>query len=888
MPRVLKQIAAPGTYYVAGPSGPMPFTITADDCIHWKQTGKEMIRERFPIRVPLEHLSWANPDIAAGDDEIKAKEVEFNKGFVTDFLLDRDKSLWCELDIPDQSLADRLETEIKFVSPRIIPSFVDGSGKLWENVIGHVALTPQPIWHQQRPFGEQMLAPPVQLSLALRGTKRAIDFSLAHRIDLAITSGEEFKRRSAASKKAWETIRRNKGLPPKVEEELKEADAQKVQQSTDEGATGSLDRRAAALKAWDTIRARRAAGLYGAPPEAAPSAAPLESPESRLTNLERLHVQAESATQNAPSGELPSPKSFGEWSGLPLQPAHAPQGPYAWPDVALAQAQSPQIDVDAIVKAVRNLGKDRHNHVELTALREQLGWAPKKFNHSIRKAQASGLVTFSAAEGRHGISEAERAAGFADKEGLYNAVGLRPEGREHAKTLVGSESGAAEPAAAAAYGIDESDESRSAGSHLGSNWQNRFRKLSPKASSEFARSEKNLSATLDARRAFSEGQAGKRRRGSGEATTSTKRRDKQATPSGPVNMSANPLDPLINPALSDKRLYERILEYLQDHVGEGESLQSLYKALGRKGEQSCEVEKVLQDMQKRGLARKTKQGWQFVRPVNFSVRQRAIDMAADRNAIPDDERGIPMDDTNERAETPESPDAGGGVGDLGTVKDYLAHFGINLPDDTDENNFLEHLQVALHALKGGAENGPPDEEDMLANAKPEEAPATVNMSLIEKLPNPLKRVVKDMSAKLQWATGQLAAANHGAICQKIDQLATNGQIAKATCDIWKKALGQKQMSLVTGGDKSVQRILDQMDLAGEIPAGTFWTKEEKTARMARAQEADKPDWAHDFSTRGVTQKNDDQDFGPMPQERVDKIMREIYGDNYKPVRNGNR
>ncbi|HMP08129.1 MAG TPA: hypothetical protein PJ982_17410 [Lacipirellulaceae bacterium] len=168
MPRVLKQVVGPGTFWIRGE----PVEFTPKDIEHFRKQGKSMIDVGLPIRVPLEHQDWADP---YDDDERKAKDVLYNKGFVADYIVDDDDTLWAVLDIPDEAFARKLQTEVKYVSPRILPEFVDGDGREWKNVIAHVALTPQPVWHDQKPFG----AKPEGFTLREARADMAISMSIA-------------------------------------------------------------------------------------------------------------------------------------------------------------------------------------------------------------------------------------------------------------------------------------------------------------------------------------------------------------------------------------------------------------------------------------------------------------------------------------------------------------------------------------------------------------------------------------------------------------------------------------------------------------------------------------------------------------------------------------
>src|SRR3990167_884428 len=141
MPRYWKQLLAPGSFTVrcvpckgrgesdgeqcpfcAG-AGVRTAEFTADDCRQLHETGKAMLSAGLKIPIPLEHQAGADP---------LAASVAFNSGFVGDYHLDDDGTLWGGLDIeaiPDPaggsgvndeaSIRHRLEKTIRYVSPSI-------------------------------------------------------------------------------------------------------------------------------------------------------------------------------------------------------------------------------------------------------------------------------------------------------------------------------------------------------------------------------------------------------------------------------------------------------------------------------------------------------------------------------------------------------------------------------------------------------------------------------------------------------------------------------------------------------------------------------------------------------------------------------------------------
>ncbi len=144
--RVLKSLLNAGTYF----TGRGPVTFTSGDLAEMEATGNAMLRAGLAIPVPLEHQDSAGPCDHA--DRL-AHSVRHNAGWVASFSLDEDGGLFAELDVEDEDIARKLPTTIRYVSPEVYPSFVDGSGRTWMNAITHVALTPRPVWAQQQPFG---------------------------------------------------------------------------------------------------------------------------------------------------------------------------------------------------------------------------------------------------------------------------------------------------------------------------------------------------------------------------------------------------------------------------------------------------------------------------------------------------------------------------------------------------------------------------------------------------------------------------------------------------------------------------------------------------------------------------------------------------------------
>jgi hypothetical protein len=168
---IRKQILAPGTYWVSDSDGnPTPFVVTDDDIEHYQKVGQKMIRNGLKIPVPMGHDDPNDPPEPMTEERVARNNEGWVKGYQV-----QDGSLWGLLDIQDEDVARKARTTIKYVSPYIAPSFVDPvTGEKHENLIAHVALTPQPLFTGQKPFGTPMSA---------RSVRRPVALSMANRID---------------------------------------------------------------------------------------------------------------------------------------------------------------------------------------------------------------------------------------------------------------------------------------------------------------------------------------------------------------------------------------------------------------------------------------------------------------------------------------------------------------------------------------------------------------------------------------------------------------------------------------------------------------------------------------------------------------------------------
>lgn len=151
MPLVWKEIIpGPGTYwYKDQESGtPRTITFTPEGIKHLHDTGKAMLAHGLSVPVPLEHQSWALP---MSSTDLAGYRARHNTGYTSGYRLTPKGGLEAALEIDDPEIARKLGRTLLWTSP-YISSFTDGSGRDWQNVICHNAITTRPRITDQQPF----------------------------------------------------------------------------------------------------------------------------------------------------------------------------------------------------------------------------------------------------------------------------------------------------------------------------------------------------------------------------------------------------------------------------------------------------------------------------------------------------------------------------------------------------------------------------------------------------------------------------------------------------------------------------------------------------------------------------------------------------------------
>ncbi len=174
MAKFKKQIIKTGIY--RSPDGEVP--VTPERIDHWCNQFKRMSINGLKIPIPWGHQQTSPLTY----EEREYQESKFNAGFIEEMLKEKDDDgedmLVAVLDIPLKQDIEKIGTTIKEVSPQIESNFVDGKGKLWQDVITHLALVTLPVIPSQDNFklvDDPLPANALRLNLKnrLRGIKMA-------------------------------------------------------------------------------------------------------------------------------------------------------------------------------------------------------------------------------------------------------------------------------------------------------------------------------------------------------------------------------------------------------------------------------------------------------------------------------------------------------------------------------------------------------------------------------------------------------------------------------------------------------------------------------------------------------------------------------------------
>jgi len=196
-----------------------------------------------------------------------------------------------------------------------------------------------------------------------------------------------------------------------------------------------------------------------------------------------------------------------------------------------------------------------------------------------------------------------------------------------------------------------------------------------------------------------------------------------------------------------------------------------------------------------------------------AVYRLAMDEPGDRPPFEADDDD--SDETPESEEPEENENENEGGASIGTVIDLLGQLEhpIPLPPDTNAQNFLDRLNVALGVMI--AQQEPELEEETMSEETTVVDPAIARMSL---------------QAKKSIA---LAEKSHRAtVTTQLEHLRNSGRCTPAEFDKYKAATGAIKLSLDDKDDLIPSRVETFIEDRASLAAGSCWDDTEKTKRLA--------------------------------------------------------
>lgn len=155
MAKFEKEILTEGLYVTGdGKGGRQVSYVPKKRIQHWASQHKKMVEAGLKIPAPEMHADDENPNkyaVAIGSksnfgfwDQLSLGEVEKDGELLT--------TLNGVLDVPVDEDADRIGTSVQETSVYVKDKFVDGTGKVWEDVLVHIAPCTKPIEPGQKNF----------------------------------------------------------------------------------------------------------------------------------------------------------------------------------------------------------------------------------------------------------------------------------------------------------------------------------------------------------------------------------------------------------------------------------------------------------------------------------------------------------------------------------------------------------------------------------------------------------------------------------------------------------------------------------------------------------------------------------------------------------------
>lgn len=161
MERFEQTFLQPGRYHVGGGRYR---DFTAQEISSYVTGTKELLAAGHSVPLIFEHAAPGSDEGSPRDS--KAAQVKHGAGWLGGVNLGNDGSALHVLEVTDADAARKLaDGSIKFTSPELRPTWTDGKGRVFKNIISHVALTHKPRNPDQSKL-QPVAEPALQFSLA--------------------------------------------------------------------------------------------------------------------------------------------------------------------------------------------------------------------------------------------------------------------------------------------------------------------------------------------------------------------------------------------------------------------------------------------------------------------------------------------------------------------------------------------------------------------------------------------------------------------------------------------------------------------------------------------------------------------------------------------------
>lgn len=197
----------------------------------------------------------------------------------------------------------------------------------------------------------------------------------------------------------------------------------------------------------------------------------------------------------------------------------------------------------------------------------------------------------------------------------------------------------------------------------------------------------------------------------------------------------------------------------------------------------------------------------------------------DAGPIDDDDDADPDDAGDDDADmTPDGGDSKEAL--ISEASAEAAELGIMVPDDADTpEEWIEHFVTAVKTHKATkdtgdatADAGAPDAAG--AGATPVEEPmTTVSMSMYETLKKENETMKRDIEEHKTTADRLSKVAANALLKDtlgRVNALVKTGVVSPARVAGWKQTLESKQMSLLTGKDGAIRKVITELAFAEEM------------------------------------------------------------------------